>query len=461
MTFRTKALIAAAVAVLVAFIAVREIRSSCAPAPKPDAHGHGHGESGEAAEHAGESFGAKVCEEGFFAALAETFAGGGSNAKTEGADHAGGGGHDHGKAKGGGDGHAHAEEEGLIKLSAAQITASGIEMAPVLSGKLVKEISVPGRIVINANAQARVVPKLTGTAAEIFKQLGEPVKKGELLATIESKEMADAKADYLASWRAEELARSIYEREERLWQQKVTAEQDYLTAKNGQQAARIKLDLAHQKLHAIGLDEAEIEALPETVGDDGRLRFYEIRSPIDGRVTARDLVLGQMVGTDKEIFTVADLAKVWVEMAVPPGDLGFAREGQDVRIEAGQHTAGAKVIALSPVIDPETRSAKAIAELDNVSGSWRLGDYVNARLLSGEQEASLVVPRAALQTIKGSKSVFVNEGGGFRARTVTTGREDSVNVEILSGLEFGETVATRNTFTLKAELGKAEAEHQH
>jgi cobalt-zinc-cadmium efflux system membrane fusion protein len=81
--------------------------------------------------------------------------------------------------------------------------------------------------------------------------------------------------------------------------------------------------------------------------------------------------------------------------------------------------------------------------------------------MSGEQEADLIVPQAAIQTVNGNKVVFVSEGGGFRARPVTTGRSDSTNVEVLSGVEFGETIATSNTFTLKAELGKAEAEHEH
>jgi cobalt-zinc-cadmium efflux system membrane fusion protein len=333
-------------------------------------------------------------------------------------------------------------------------------MAPVMSGKLVKEIAVPGRIAINANAQAKIVPKLSGTVARIEKQLGEQVKKGDLLAVLESREMADAKAEYLASWRAEELARSIYEREERLWNQKVTAEQDYLTAKNAHQSAKIKLDLAHQRLDTIGLSHTEISNLPKQPNESD-YRFYEIRSPIAGSVTARDAVFGQMVGTDRDIFTIADVSKVWVELAIPPGDLSFAREGQDVRVEAGPQKGTAKIVALSPLIDPETRSAKAIAELDNTGSLWRIGDFVNARLMSGEQEANLIVPSAAIQTVDGKKVVFVNEGGGFRARPITTGREDSLNVEILSGLEFGETIATSNTFTLKAELGKSEAEHEH
>ena len=178
-------------------------------------------------------------------------------------------------------------------------------------------------------------------------------------------------------------------------------------------------------------------------------------------MTARDVVLGQTVGTDREIFTIAEIAKVWVEMAIAPGDLGFAREGLEVRVEAGSQTGTGKIIALSPLIDPETRSAKAIAELDNAGSIWKLGDYVNARLVAADQDARLIVPNGAIQTIEGKKVVFVSEKGGFRARPITTGHEDSKSVEIISGVKAGEEIATSNTFTLKAELGKSEAEHEH
>ncbi|MBL8844560.1 MAG: efflux RND transporter periplasmic adaptor subunit [Hyphomicrobium zavarzinii] len=467
MNWKTKIIVAVVLVAVAGTISLREMQSSCAPVPKADAHGHGHGES---EQHAEEGFGTKVCEMGVLGAVQNALFSSQPKALPS-SPAAGEAKHEHAEGeeptdKSGDDGHGHAQgggeqdSEGLIKLSAAQINEAGIEIAPVMSGNLVKEVAVPGRIAINANAQAKIVPKLPGTAARIEKQLGEQVKKGDLLAALESREMADAKAEYLASWRAEELARSIFEREERLWNQRVTAEQDYLTAKNSHQAAKIKLDLAHQRLHTIGLSDDEIKSLPK-IADEGQYRFYEIRSPIDGRVTTRDIVLGQVVGTDREIFTIADLAKVWVEMAISPGDLAFAREGQDVRVVAGEQKGTGKIIALSPVIDPETRSAKAIAELDNAGNAWRLGDYVNARLMSGEQEADLIVPQAAIQTVNGNKVVFVSEGGGFRARPVTTGRSDSINVEVLSGLEFGETIATSNTFTLKAELGKSEAEHEH
>ena len=405
-------------AALAGFVGYRELRSGSTIA-KRDAHGHAHAPA----------------EKG----------------KAKGKDDHDHAGHDHGTVEQG---------EGFIRFTPEQMQAAGVEIAPVASGTLVKEIAVPGRIAINADRQAKIVPRLAGTVSKINKRMGEPVKENEILAVLESRDMADAKAEFLAAWRAEELARSMFVREERLWKQKVTAEQEYLNARNAHQGAKIKLDFAHQRLHTIGLGEDEIDALPR-VADEDKYRFYEVRSPIAGRVTSRNLVLGQAVGTDKEVFTVADLSSVWLEIAIAPNDLGFAKEGQEVRVQSGPHRAIGKIVALSPVIDPDTRSAKAIAEIDNTSGTWKLGDFAAVQLLGGSQEANLIVPRDALLTIRGSKAVFVSEGKGFKMRPVTTGREDSTSIEILSGLEFGETIATKNTFILKAELGKAEAEHQH
>jgi len=404
-----------AVTVLSLIVALRELPLGSSPTKKIDTHGHGL----EGVEKKG---------------------------KTAAKDEHG---HDHGE-----------RGEGFVKLSEMQIENAGIDISPVASGMLIKEISVPGRISINADRQAKIVPRLSGTVAKINKRMGEGVAENDVLAIIESREMADAKAEFLAAWRAEELAKSILVREERLWKQKVTAEQDYLNARNGQQAAKIKLDLTHQRLHTMGLSEEEIDGVPH-ITDEAKFRFYDLRSPISGRVTARNLVLGQSVGTDKDVFTVADLATVWVEMAIAPNDLPFAKEGQEVRLQSGAQTGTGKVVALSPVIDPDTRSAKAIAEVDNASGQWKLGDFVAAQLVAAQQEVDLMVPRDAIQIIKGVKAVFISQGGGFKFRPVTTGREDSLNVEILNGLEFGESIAAKNTFVLKAELGKAEAEHQH
>jgi len=365
-------------------------------------------------------------------------------------------GHDHAEVHG-----ASESVEGLVRLSGVQIEKAGIDVAPAASGTLVKEISVPGHVSLNQNRKVEIVPKVYGTVFEVRKNLGDEVQSDETVAILESREIAEAKGDYRAAHGREQLARSSYEREKRLWTQRVTAEQDYLNARAEHQVAKIKLEQVHQRLHASGLEEKEIDALSRSLDDEEKLRLYEVRSPISGRVIGRELVRGQIVATDKPIYTIADLSTVWVEIAIPPGDLSFAKVGQDVSVQSGTRKTTGKVLFVSPVTDPKTRNAKAIIELSNSGNIWQPGDFVKAQLAAAEYHADIIVPKEAVQTIKGTKAVFVSHKDGFMTRFVTTGREDSRHIEILTGLEFGEFIAVKNVFTLTAELGKAEAEHAH
>lgn len=377
--------------------------------------------------------------------------------------------HGHGHEEPKDDGHGHGDEhgseegehaEGVIALSAEQITAADIKVAVLGAGTLAREVNVPGKIVAAADRMAKIVPKVGGTVTEAKKNLGDTVKKGEVLALIESREMAEAVADYLAAKRSEELARTTFAREKGLWQKKITAEQDYLNAKNAQQAAQIQLDLTRQKLQALGHDAEMLKAF-DTVEAADRLRFHELRSPFDGRVIGREMMLGEYVDATHSAFTVADLSIVWVETAIAPGDLPFVKEGQSANIMGSGGKATGKLIFVSPAIDPETRAAKAIIELENKDGTWRPGEFANAAIATSAQEVELIIPKESVQTIEGKPVVFVRTEAGFEKRDVVTGREDSRHVEVISGITKGESLAVSGTFTLKAELGKAEAEHEH
>ena len=376
----------------------------------------------------------------------------------EGKEEQHGHGHEDEHGHGGGEEGEHAE--GVIGLSAEQITAAGIKVAAVGPGKLAREVSVPGKIVAAADRMAQIVPKVGGTVTEAKKNLGDTVEKGEVLALIESREMAESVADYLAAKRAEELARTTFNREKGLWDKKITAEQDFLSAKNAHQEAKIRLDLTRQKLQALGHDEAMIKTY-ESAGSADRLRFHELRSPLPGRIIARELTLGEYVDATHSAYSVADLSVVWVETAIAPGDLPFVKEGQIANVAGSGGKTEGKLIFVSPAIDPETRAAKAIIELENADGKWRPGEFATAAIATSAQDTDLIIPKEAIQTIEGKPVVFVRNDKGFEKRDVMTGREDSRHIEIVSGVAFGEPVAVSGTFTLKAELGKSEAEHEH
>lgn len=364
-----------------------------------------------------------------------------------------------------GDGHGHAEgeehgEEGHIAMTAEQVEAAGIRVAPAGPGALVTRAAVPGVLAASQDRQARVTARLGGIVAEVRKTLGEEVARGDVLAVLESREVADAKGEFLAATRTALLAETTLARETRLWRQRVTAEQDFLQARTTAEEARIKVDLGRARLAALGLSEAEVAALARQPAS--ALRRLELRAPIAGRITVRNAVLGGSVAADAEVFSVADLSVLWVELAIPPRDLPMARQGQTVLVtgEGDARTEG-KIVFLSPVLDAETRSARGVAEIPNAEGTWRAGGFVTVLLSTAEQRVDVLVPREAVQEVEGKKVVFARTEEGFELREVEIGREDTNGYEIIFGLDAGTEIAVGNAFSLRSELGKSEAGHAH
>jgi membrane fusion protein, heavy metal efflux system len=362
--------------------------------------------------------------------------------------------------------HAHGEHgsEGALKLTDEQIANAKIELAPAGKGTLVRRISVPGTIVPDADRMGRVAAKVVGTVAELRKRLGDPVAKGEVVAVLESREVADAKTEYLAALVHFELQKTLFERELALWERKISAEQQFLRVRNAFKEAELRVNVSRQKLSALDLSEAEIGNLPAQ--PLSALRHKDIRAPISGLIVERRVDLGTPVGREgqeNELYVIADLSNVWIELSVSTADLPAIKVAQAVAIPAGPDggQVQGQIVFVSPFLNNETRSARVIATIENRDMTRRPGSFVTAAITVDEQEVDLLVPRAALQTIAGEQIIFVRNEVGFEKREVVVGRMGETHAEIVFGLDPGETIAVTNTFVLKAELGKSEADHGH
>jgi cobalt-zinc-cadmium efflux system membrane fusion protein len=373
------------------------------------------------------------------------------------------------KSEAGHAGHAHGREEphgpeGTITLTAAQIERARINLAKADKGNIARTLTVPGTIVPDPDRIGRVAAKVIGTVAELRKRLGAPVTKGEVIAVLESREVADAKSEYLAALVNFDLQKMLFERAQTLWDGKIIPETQFLRSRTTYTEARLRLDTTRQKLSALDLDEAEVEALPRQ--PITALRHKEIRAPLSGRIVERKVDLGAPVGgegQEKEIYVIADLSSVWVDLSVPTSELASIKEGRSVAISTRGHdkTTIGEIVFVSPLLNAETRAARAVAMVDNSELTWRPGAFVVARVTIEEQQVDLRVPRSALQTIGGEQVVFVRTPEGFEKREVVLGRGDDEHVEVVFGLDVGEEIAVTGTFVLKAELGKSEADHGH
>jgi membrane fusion protein, heavy metal efflux system len=345
----------------------------------------------------------------------------------------------------------------LIPMGDEQIKLAQIEQARVGPATIAKRLVVPGTIIPHADRVAHVSVKLAGTVAELRKNIGDDVVKDEVIAVLESREVADAKSEYLAARLTNDLQQDLFARDKTVWEGRASTEQQFLRSRNAAAQSVMRVNIARQKLMALGLMETEIAALPEA--PETRLRRQDVRAPIAGRVVERKVELGTAVGRDNletELFVVVDLSRVWVELSVASSDLPLMKEGQAVKITARgvSRTATGKIVFVSPLLDKDTRTARVIAEIDNTDGSWRPGSFVTVAITLNERPVPVVVPTTALQKIGGQQIVFVRTKDGFEKRGVVLGQREDQSVEIVSGLTVGEIVAVSNTFSLKAELSK-------
>jgi cobalt-zinc-cadmium efflux system membrane fusion protein len=199
-----------------------------------------------------------------------------------------------------------------------------------------------------------------------------------------------------------------------------------------------------------------------TVESNQSLTTYELKATIAGTVIDRDGTLGEFASEAKPLFTIADLSTMWVDFAVYRRDFAKVRIGDSVSIDVGDggRNIDARIDYLSPIGTSDTQSAVARAIVPN-DGRLRPGLFVDGKVILSARSVDVAISTAALQTLEGKTVVFVRDGDTFSPREVELGGRDAEWVEVTFGLVAGDVYAAKNSFVVKAEIGKAGASHAH
>jgi cobalt-zinc-cadmium efflux system membrane fusion protein len=344
------------------------------------------------------------------------------------------------------------EEEGVLVLNEQQIQAAGIQLAKAQPRQISSVLSLPGEVRFDEDRTSHIVPRAAGVVESVRVNLGQKVKQGELLAVIASQQISDQRSELAASERRVELARTTFQRERQLWQDKISAEQDYLLARQTLQEAEIALNNARQKMNALSGSAV-------LVGGNR----YELRAPFAGVVVEKHLGVGEVVSETSAAFTLSDLSQVWVTFGVFPKDLNKVQVGRPVKVsstEMGTDVMGT-VAYVGNLLGEQTRTAMVRVNVPNPDDSWRPGLFVAVQVATDTYSAPVTVPVEAIQTVEDKPSLFVRTAEGFATRHVELGASENGFVEVRQGLEAGAQVAAVGSFVLKSELGKASAEHAH
>ncbi|HQS96790.1 MAG: efflux transporter periplasmic adaptor subunit [Novosphingobium sp. 17-62-19] len=346
-----------------------------------------------------------------------------------------------------GDEGAHADE-GKITLSEDQIISAGIQLGRPMTGGS-GTLELPATIEGDPEGTQVVSAAIGGRIVALTRNLGQSVGRGQTLAVIESREAAQLKGEVEASRARLALANSNLAREQRLFSQRVSPEQDLIAARTAAIEASIAYHQAQSQVSAAG-------------GGGGGLNRLGITAPVSGQIISRSVVLGQTVAADAELYRVANLSSVSLSLNLQPADAGRVKPGNGVLVKAAGRQATARVSFVSPALDTQTRLVPVIAMLENGSGQWRVGEPVTASVQLSESggDGAIRVPTTAVQTVENKSVVFVRTKTGFQAVPVMLGDNSGGSVIVRSGLKGTEQIATTNSFTLKAELGKGEAAHE-
>lgn len=343
--------------------------------------------------------------------------------------------------------------EARVAMTDAQLEGAGVELATAGPAKINSTVKLLGEVRYNSDRTVLVVPRLAGLVETVTANAGDRVRKGQVLAVLSSQTLADQRTELLAAQRRLALAQTTYKREKTLWEEKISPEQDMLQARAAMQEAEIDVLSARQKLAVLG----------SAPSGDGSLTRYELRAPIDGVVTDKRISVGESVKEDAALFTVSDLSTVWVEVPVSVQDLGSIAPGQMATVRANAFDAAAegRIAYVSALMGEQTRSAMARIVVANDKGLWRPGLPVTVEVVVDETQVPVAVAADAVQDLRDWKVVFGRYDGALEARPLELGRSDGRHVEVLGGLAAGERYAAKNSFVIKAELGKAGASHDH
>ena len=366
---------------------------------------------------------------------------------------------------------AHSESEEGVTLTQAQLAAQDIQLAEAKSGTVSSMIRIPARLSVNTDQQAHVSAGFAGRVEQVYVQTGQQVARGQALASLLVPELVDLQSNLNMLQAQLALAQQTYQREKQLWQQGISAQQDYLQAENALQQARITVDAAQSRLQAYGADR------------QSRGRFV-VKSPMSGVISAKDLVVGESIQAAEQLFIIDNLQQLWVEFTVPDALLDSLQIGSPITVETSNaNRQQARLTQLNPMADLQTGRLVARASLQNpqqrlkpnmpvfVHIQQTPAQAVNRQDLStqpvmiraeavqqlGTQSVVFVADQSISQSNKPTDAIhFVAQPVQLSAKST-----DQQWVQVLSGLKAGTRYAAVGSFILLSELQKGEAAHEH
>ena len=348
---------------------------------------------------------------------------------------------------------------------------SGIEVEIVTPQPIEGAITASGKVLVTDDHTATIGPVHEGRIVKLYVGQGAVVSKGQRLADLESADIDQAEADYLKAVSDQENARRTaaaeikfnqenYDRTKLLFDKEITAGKNLqqavhdlelakANAANATSSAKVAVANARRHLLILGMKDSEIDGLASK--QNLASSVFSLNAPISGVVVERTGSIGATVGTDANLFKIMDLSSVWIDASVFEKDLERVRQGQAVKITVPSFPESpfyGKVILITSVVDPDSRTVKVRTEVPNRDGRLKPDMFANVEIITTAKRAAFSIPLSAVLDDGGRSVVFVADGKDYKKTDVTLGIKSDDRVEITDGLKEGDKVVVKGNYLL-------------
>ncbi len=359
---------------------------------------------------------------------------------------------------------------------------AAVDVEPVERRRITETISAASEILYDATKTAQVSPQADGIVRRVLVEVGDWVVQGQVLALIDSSEAGRLKTELLAALSDEQLRRATVDRLRPLAGQAIAGKRLLESENELQQATAavdraagtlgnlgIRVDLAYLR----GLDQAASDTYVRRLGmkdvpdeviasDTNNGNWIAVLAPLEGQVVRRVTTVGEVVDRGAELFRLVDTRTVWLDLRVSAEDSALVKLGQAVTFlpDGQRNLRTGSVTWISTELDPQTRTVRVRAELDNTDQSLRNESFGQGQVVLRDESDAIVIPESALQWDGTGHVVFVRDASFFDAgrpkffvtRSVRAGVRQDGFVEIIAGVLPGEVVASSGSEVLRAQL---------
>jgi cobalt-zinc-cadmium efflux system membrane fusion protein len=357
------------------------------------------------------------------------------------------------------------EHSEAVKLSAESIKQIKLETETVSLQSFTGYLTIPAKVITNQDNEAQIGSLVQGRVHKVFVKVGDYVKVGQILMTVEGLDVGEIKAGFMIAKAALNYTKANYERQKKLFDEKIGSQKTLLESQAEYEKAMAEYNAEDKKIHSVGLSDEDVTDGKNS--EEHTSGTLPIKSSINGIVVERNVVIGQLVDATTNAFKVINTNTVWVDGQIYEKDITKINQKTDALFTSTTYKNekfNGRIIYIGQTVDEHSRTITVRGEFSNINNKLKPQMFGELKIQVGSNARAIMISEESVVKESGREYVFVqtsntntlNGEQSFEKRIVITGTSVENRIEIKDGLKEGEKVASKGVFYLKSEMKKDE-----